>query len=141
MHKEPTTDVLTAEELDGLLRLAASATTDRRVEKRDDVRLTLLATLLATPDHPAITINTCDLSASGMGFLSPRSFETGEHFAVHIELGRHSGRLVLCRTCNCLPVDGGLHRTGVEFIEMIAGDGVDEFPHRWIELARAEPNE
>lgn len=118
---------------------AVGTANERRFEARDNVHLPLIATLLAVPDEPQIRIEARNLSANGLGFISRRTFVSGELFSVSLTLSNHSTRLILCRVCFCKAGEGGFQKIGAEFVEAIAANSAGKFPRRWIELAASAP--
>jgi len=78
-----------------------------------------------------------NVSAIGVGLLSPVACPKGERFVLPLPFVEGGGWLVLCEVRNCQRLANGLFKIGGRFVDKIEDeDGDAKVPERWRAVAK-----
>jgi hypothetical protein len=112
---------------------------NRRTRPRVPCRIAAAVTLIGVTTRPSIHMVTRNVSTSGFGFISSRSFSPDEMFVVYLPPNAGVRKVILCGAKFCRYLQKGRYEIGAEFIEAVAMDGdSDRIPAVWIERAIEE---
>jgi hypothetical protein len=89
---------------------------ERRTHERHKIDRPVAATLFQSPGKPKLELHLCDVSVTGAGLMSKRTFQAGEPFVMALYVAGAGSKLVLCEVRSCKYSTKGLYRVGVEFM-------------------------